>query len=372
MGGIEVSHLQKHFTRSSGELVAAVDDVSLRVESGEFCVLLGPSGCGKTTLLRSIAGLEQPSKGRIVLNSEIVYSSYEKVALATRHRNIGMVFQTYALWPHMRVKDNVAFPLTTKHWMRSRSDKKRRDERVRQALAVVGIENLADQAISALSGGQQQRVALARAIVSGSDTILFDEPLSNVDAKVRVQLREEIHRLQRELRFTALYVTHDQEEAMELADRLVVLRNGRIEQQGSPKEIYRSPASSYVADFVGTSDLLTGTVTSLTESDLVVTTEIGELVVSRVAGESRVGDRVNVAIRAEDWLIRQGSFDEKESCNSFLGTVEHAAFLGASSQYLVRIGQRNLRVRAPSDREYDGRTVRVHVPPRNCRLLGDR
>ncbi|MEM4563275.1 MAG: ABC transporter ATP-binding protein, partial [Thermofilum sp.] len=220
--------------------VEAVRDLNLEVKDGEFMVLLGPSGCGKTTTLLMIAGVYKPSKGYIYFDDKIVND------LEPKDRNIGMVFQSYALYPHMTVYENIAFPLRLK-----KLPKEEIDRRVREAASMLRIENLLDRRPSQLSGGQQQRVALARAIVKRPSLFLMDEPLSNLDAKIRVEVRAELKRLQRELGITTIYVTHDQAEAMSLADRIAVMNEGRLQQVGTPDELYYKPANTFVAGFIG-------------------------------------------------------------------------------------------------------------------------
>jgi iron(III) transport system ATP-binding protein len=371
-GRIQIRGLNKSFVRHDGAVVKAVDGVNLEIEAGQFCVLLGPSGCGKTTLLRCLAGLEAPDSGEILGGGRVFYSAEKKVSLTPQDRELGMVFQSYALWPHMTVEGNVAFPMTTRRRRRSMS-KAEVGERVARALEVVGIPELAGQSVSALSGGQQQRVALARAIAFGSDIICFDEPLSNVDAKVRVQLREEIQLLQRELGFTAIYVTHDQEEAMELADVLVVLKEGQIEQHGRPRDLYRMPSSRYVADFIGTADLLDGTVTAVGES-VVVETELGRVTVhsgpENIANDVAVGDQSAVVVRAEDWRVTRTADPDVSGPNRWRGTVESAAFLGSSTQYLVRVGTRLLRVRPQGSAEYvAGQALELVLEPHDLHVV---
>ncbi|OLT16150.1 hypothetical protein BJF78_14730 [Pseudonocardia sp. CNS-139] len=250
---IAVRGLTKRFRRRDGTQVNAVDGIDLDVAEGEFLVLLGPSGCGKTTLLRVLAGLEEVDAGRVELDGRVVDDPAVRVCVPTERRGLSMMFQSYALWPHMTVAENVAYPLTTRRVRRAE-----RAARVRRVLDVVGIGPLAGQYPGQLSGGQQQRVALARALVAGDGVVLFDEPLSNVDAKVREQLRTEIARLHRELGFTAVYVTHDQEEALTLATRLLVLRDGRIAQSASPREVYTRPADLGVARFMGAGNEIPG------------------------------------------------------------------------------------------------------------------
>ncbi|MBV9811555.1 MAG: ABC transporter ATP-binding protein, partial [Acetobacteraceae bacterium] len=232
----------------------ALGGISLDVAPGEFVVLLGPSGCGKTTLLRCIAGLEQADAGEILLAGDVVFSAQRGIALPPEERRLSMVFQSYALWPHMSVAENVAFPLRSTRLTRAETE-----DRVRRVLELVALDGLADAYPGRLSGGQQQRVALARALVANSRLVLFDEPLSNLDAKVRDRLRGELSTLQRQLGFGAVYVTHDQAEALALADRLVVMQAGRIAQVGPPVDVYLAPGSRYVADFLGGANEIAGT-----------------------------------------------------------------------------------------------------------------
>lgn len=324
---IRVEDLCKSFVRENGSRVPAVDDLSLSVAAGEFLVLLGPSGCGKTTLLRLIAGLEAPDAGRISLGGTAVYDSAAKINVPPERRHAGMVFQSYALWPHMSVFDNVAYPL--------RSARVRRSEvrqRTLEVLDKVGVGPLAGQYPGQLSGGQQQRVALARAIVAARNVVLFDEPLSNVDAKVRDQLRIEILRMQRELGFTALYVTHDQEEAMTLGTRIAVLREGQVAQLGPPREVYESPHSSYVASFIGTVDRFEARIETREPGRVVAVTESGQR--WRVASTAELPERVVVMARPERWRLLP---DYSEVDNAINGVVEASVYLGGSRmEYLIR------------------------------------
>ena len=240
---VELRGLVKRFGRD----VVAVDHVDLHVERGELITLLGPSGCGKTTALRMIAGLEKPTEGQVLIDTDDV------TRLPAYLRDITMVFQSYALFPHMNVFENVAYGLKV-----ARRPKDEIAARVAEALAMVGLEGLADRATSALSGGQQQRVALARALAIRPRVLLFDEPLSNLDAKLRKRVREDIRELQQRLGITSVYVTHDQEEALAISDRVVVMRAGQIEQIGSPHDLYSRPATRFVADFIGSANFLPG------------------------------------------------------------------------------------------------------------------
>ncbi|MGV9869126.1 ABC transporter ATP-binding protein [Rhodococcus koreensis] len=252
--GAFIAGLDKTFV-SKGRTVRALNDLDLLISRGEYVVVLGPSGCGKSTLLRCLAGLEKPTAGRIGLPGQVVYDQSTGVDVAPRQRNLSMVFQNYALWPHMTVEKNVAYPLRMRKV--AKSDRARRTSEILKALE---CEVLAKRLPAELSGGQQQRVALARALVSEPGILLLDEPLSNLDALLRVTLRAELLRLHRKLGFTALHITHDQEEALEMGDRVVLMREGRIEQMGPPEDVYARPVSPYAANFLGVRNQLDVTV----------------------------------------------------------------------------------------------------------------
>ena len=325
---VRVENLVKHFKRADGSLVAAVDGVSLEVMPGRFTVLLGPSGCGKTTLLRCVAGLERPLAGRIEIRGRVVFDSDARINLPPEKRDLNMIFQSYALWPHMTAAANVAYPLVCR-----KVSKKEIPERVANALRLVGIPELGNQYPSQLSGGQQQRVALARAIVSNSDLVLFDEPLSNVDAKVREQLRFELLSMQRELGFAALYVTHDQTEAMELAHTIAVLERGKVAQEGTPQQVYREPQSRYVGSFVGTLNEIEGTVKAVEPSGAVsVETPVGLLTAGGSAGGIAVGDRVVVACRPERAEVSSAR-PALDHC--WEATVAASVFSGSRTEHVV-------------------------------------
>ncbi|HEU5018316.1 MAG TPA: ABC transporter ATP-binding protein, partial [Pseudolabrys sp.] len=245
---VDLAHLQKRFGNE-----VAVNDVNLTIRRGEFVTLLGPSGCGKTTTLRCIAGLEHPDGGEITIGDEVVAAPARGIYLNPEERNIGMVFQSYAVWPHMTVFDNVAYGLRVRH-----APAPVTKERTTRALELVGLPHLADRYATKLSGGQRQRVALARAIVYEPRVILFDEPLSNLDAKLREQMRVELVRLQHEVGITSVYVTHDQSEALVMSDRVVVMDKGVIQQIGDPQTIYARPANTFVANFIGVANLMPG------------------------------------------------------------------------------------------------------------------
>ncbi len=334
-GGVSVSGLVKTFIRRSGERVRAVDHIELEIHAGELVVLLGPSGCGKTTLLRLIAGLEQPEDGVIEMQGTVVYDRAGRINVPPERRPASMVFQSYALWPHMTALENVVYPLASQ-----RVPKRESMPRAEAVLEMVGVGSLRDQLPSQMSGGQQQRVALARAIVAGQGTILFDEPLSNVDAKVRDRLRLEILAMQRELGFTAVYVTHDQEDAVTLGSRIAVMREGQVAQVGTPREVYEQPRSRYVANFVGAADELEGRVVSRDASGIVVETSAGRFV-ARSTADLAASDVVLV-IRPEAWRIEAAG---AERPNCVHGIVEAAVFLGgARTEFIVRVGDARIRV----------------------------
>jgi iron(III) transport system ATP-binding protein len=339
---VEVTNLVKRFRRESGSVVNAIDDVSFEVAPGEFVVLLGPSGCGKTTLLRAIAGLETPDQGRISIGGRTQYSSQDRIEVPPEHRSISMIFQSYALWPHMTAFKNVAYPLQSRRDRRPAKAEIAR--RVREALELVGVGDLERQYPGQMSGGQQQRVALARALVAGDELVLFDEPLSNVDAKVREQLRVELVSMQRELGFSALFVTHDQTEAMELAHRIAVLDGGRIAQIGTPQEIYTRPATRYVATFIGAMNESLGTVSAVDGSVVMVDTDRGRVVGRAHDRPVTVGERVAAMWRPERGVI---SVDEPAAANRWAGTVTASMFVGSHTEYVVSLAGGNARLWSP-------------------------
>ncbi|MDY0091464.1 MAG: ABC transporter ATP-binding protein [Candidatus Vecturithrix sp.] len=333
MAGIGVKDLYKQFDE-----VVALNSVSLDIQDGEFVVLLGPSGCGKTTFLRSIAGITDPDAGSIHLGERDI------VHVAPENRNIGMVFQSYALFPHMTVENNVAFGLKMRKVPRAELA-----QRVKAALELVDLADYARRFPRQLSGGQQQRVALARAIVIEPELLLFDEPLSNLDAKLREQLREELHHLQRRLGITSMYVTHDQAEAMALADRIVVMNAGRIIETGTPIELYRQPRYRFTAEFLGHTNVFS----------IEAEGERGRLAWGpEITLQQEAQGMVQVSVRPEDIKL------EATDVNAH-GVVETAVFMGSSITYRVLVG--NLLIRAmASGNETDviaeGESVRVSVP----------
>lgn len=334
---LRIQGLSKFFQRSDKSIVPAVDDISMEVHAGEFVVLLGPSGCGKTTLLRCIGGLEQPDRGVIEIDGRTVFSAANGVRLMPEAREIGMVFQSYALWPHMSVFDNVAYPLRARNVPAAEIN-----DRVRETLSMVGIPELEKQYPSQVSGGQQQRVALARAIVARSRLILFDEPLSNVDAKVREQLRDELVEMQHKLHFAAVYVTHDQEEAIALADRIAALRKGRVAQIGPPSELYLTPRSLYVANFIGSTNTVHGVIEGFQDNLVIVRTECGSLRARAVDEDMAKDDNVAVVFRPERCVLKHSADD---GGNAIPVQLVSSTFMGPYTQHHVQAGERMLEIR---------------------------
>jgi iron(III) transport system ATP-binding protein len=355
----------KYFTRRDGTKVPAVDGIDLEVQRGEFVVLLGPSGCGKTTLLRCIAGLESPDAGMITIHNERHYSSDQDLESSPDKRKLGMVFQSYALWPHMKVFSNVAYPLRVKRETRAAIRK-----RVNEVLSTVGIGELLEQYPGQLSGGQQQRVALARALVSSDGLILFDEPLSNVDAKVREQLRYEIRHMQRRIGFAAIYVTHDQEEAMELADRIAVLNKGKVAQLGTAQEIYEAPANSYVAKFIGVANEITGRISSVEGSEMAsVDTNFGTVVGVLGERDLTVGDEVSVIARPENCQLVPTR--ERPEINEWLVEQATSVFMGASRKVTASVqGWGDVQVQYSSGQPLPdlSKPLRMRIPAQLARI----
>ncbi|MDX6476742.1 MAG: iron(III) transport system ATP-binding protein [Gaiellaceae bacterium] len=344
---LTIQNLLKTFGATRSEKhkrVHAVDDVTFDVREGELFTLLGPSGCGKTTTLRCIAGLEMPDRGEIAIDGRVLFSSEKNVRVPANQRGLGMVFQSYAIWPHMNVFKNVAFPLSVLP-RRERPSRRQLTERVERALTVVRLDHLAGRQATDLSGGQQQRLALARALVLEPPLLLLDEPLSNLDAKLREEMRFELKRLQRELGITGIYVTHDQVEALAMSNRVAVMRDGKILQIDAPRVVYEQPNSRFVADFIGTSNFIDGTVESRAGGAYLVKTEAGTLrVVSDVQFE--IGAPVVVAARPEHIEINTSL--NGVGPNVWRGRVEARAFLGEVVDHVVSVGSSELRARCNS------------------------
>jgi iron(III) transport system ATP-binding protein len=346
----------------------AVNNVSFAVEQGEIVALLGPSGCGKTTILRCIAGFEQPTAGEVYIDGRLVSSGSKGILTPVEDRGLGFVHQSYALWPHRTVFKNVAYPLELRKWSR-----KEIVEKVHRTLEIVHLEQYAERYPSELSGGEQQRVALARSIVYDPSAILLDEPLSNLDAKLREQTRFELRRLFKELHVSALYVTHDQSEALAIADRCMVMRSGKIEQSGNPIELYTQPASAFVADFMGSSNILKG----LLSPDRPNSVDLGWGVFqygSAIQTENTENtENVMICIRPKDVSLT-GKDPQRE--NIFPGKITVRTFAGDFYKFLVRpVGRSEPEIlvhvydyqNALSMQE--GSVVYVHFPPPSCLMI---
>ena len=342
--------------------VLAVDQVEFRVDQGEHVTLLGPSGCGKTTTLRAIAGLETPSGGRILIEGETVADAAAGRDTPPERRGLAMVFQSYAIWPHMTVFDNVGFTFRARGIRREKAR-----AAVERALALVDLAGFADRPATRLSGGQQQRVALARAIACDSKMILFDEPLSNLDAQLRVSMRAELNDLRRRLGFTAVYVTHDQEEAFALSDRIIVMRAGRIEQQGTPSEVYRAPRSRFVASFLGMTNILPAEIAASDGSGSAEARLAGGLVLRALDPwrEGAASSTGAVGFRPIDVRL-----DTAPSGAGIAGIVTRSLFLGDVAHYYIHSGPISICVHdRPRAELVEGQTVRWHVAPENCLIL---
>jgi len=363
---IRVTDLMKSYQAERGPVVAC-DHVSFDVDEGRFFTLLGPSGSGKTTTLRCVAGLERPDQGEIELAGAPVSSDRRGIFIPPNQRDIGMVFQSYAIWPHMTVFDNVAFPLRV---ARTRPTLLEIRQRVSQALATVRLEGLQDRAATKLSGGQQQRLALARALVREPKLLLLDEPLSNLDAKLREQMRMELRQLQRTLRLTTLYVTHDQVEALAMSNVVAVMHQGRIMQTGAPREIYERPANRFVAEFIGSMNLIAGTVAAAADGGLWrITTPYGPITCAML-DDGRPGREVLVSIRPEDIDVSSDAGSNQEAWEAIIGQV---VFLGEAVDCRLAVGNLELRARLhPSFRLRRGERVRLSFRSDRCVAFSER
>ena len=335
---IEITGVTKRFRRAGGKTIVPVDDISLTVDDDELVVLLGPSGCGKTTLLRCVAGLERPDAGEIAIDGRLVFSASKGVFVPPELRDLSMIFQSYALWPHMTVAGNVGYPLECR-----KLPQKEIAARVARALELVGIGGLEAQYPGRISGGQQQRVALARALVANSTVVLFDEPLSNVDAQVRSQLRFELKRMQRQIGFSGLYVTHDQAEAMELGHRVAVLESGRIAALDTPRRVYEAPPSHYVANFVGVSNFIEGVVGVADGAGARVETALGAFHVAAPPAFCTPGAKVQLVLRPEKITLARGSLPDAAR-NTVPVVIEAQLFSGAHTEYVVSATGRTFRI----------------------------
>ncbi|RDJ22420.1 ABC transporter ATP-binding protein [Bosea caraganae] len=308
----------------------AIDDLSLTVEDGEIAVLLGPSGCGKTSTLRCVAGLEQPDAGRIAIGGNEVVSASGGVFVPPQRRELGMVFQSYAIWPHLDVRENVAYPLR-----RRGVSRRERAERVDAVLDLVGLRNFADRSVATLSGGQAQRVALARSLVYEPRLLLLDEPLSNLDVALRLRLRDELRRIIKRTGLTALFVTHDQSEAIALADRIAVMRDGRLLQFATPTELYNRPVDGFVAEFTGAGNLLPATLLTAEERKGVALIA-GKRLPVELARPARSGTAVTIVIRPENLRLRPAGTERLDRA-ALPGRILSRRYQGAQTSYSVEI-----------------------------------
>jgi iron(III) transport system ATP-binding protein len=354
-GELRVEHLRKDFT--AGRPV--VDDVSFEVAAGEIVVLLGPSGCGKSTTLRCVAGLEHPTSGVISIGGTVASAPEQGVLVPPRLRNIGMVFQSYAVWPHMTVRENVAYPLRHRRLARAELARK-----VDQALALVGLSDFSARSVVALSGGQMQRVALARSIVYEPQLLLLDEPLSNLDAKLRLRLRDDLRRIIKQIGITALYVTHDQSEAVVLGDRIGVMRAGRLLQIGPATEIYNRPVDLFVANFTGASNLLAGRVLERNGEFGTIEASSGDRLTAWLPERMSSGEAVNIVVRPEN--VRCGT--EGGPTNQFTARVLARRYEGAQTVYeLAVLGGRLEAVEFGTDARHPvDSTLEIVLPPALC------
>lgn len=360
---VRVVNLTKRFTTSRGE-VRAVAGVNFEVKKGDFFTLLGPSGCGKSTTLRCIAGLEKPDSGEIYIDDKLVFSAEKRVSVPPDKRDAGMVFQSYAIWPHMTVFDNVAFPLQVKRKGRSKEEIR---EKVKKVLGLVRLEGFESRPATQLSGGQQQRVAGARALVQEPKVLLLDEPLSNLDAKLREQMRIEMRDLFRRLGVTSIYVTHDQLEAFSMSTNIAVMLDGKIAQVGSPWEIYTHPTNKFVADFVGIANFIEGKMASEPAKGILndVATPMGTLRCYTPEGLKKE-DKVVVTARPEIVEVRRDRPD-----NSWMAAeVEKIIFLGEYADCRLKVGEQQLRAKvSPYFRVDEGEKVYVKIPGDTCAVI---
>jgi iron(III) transport system ATP-binding protein len=362
---IRVERLTKSFV-GKNEAVTAVDAIDFEVGAGEMVTLLGPSGCGKTTTLRCVAGLERPDGGRIVIGDRTVVDVHAGTFVPPHRRNLGMVFQSYAIWPHMTVLENVAYALEGQ-----RIAKTERRKLAMAALETVKLAHLAERPAPRLSGGQQQRVAIARALAGRPQVLLFDEPLSNLDARLRMQMRGELRRIQHQTGLSSIYVTHDQAEALAVSDWIVVMKEGRIIERGRPLDVYRYPRHVFTAEFLGTTNLIGGEVEALDAANnrLSVNTAVGRIVGIDPSRTASPGTRVRVSIRPEDLSAREPP-EGAVPVNVFEGRLTFAIFAGVAVEAELRCGEATLQCLL--NREADltpGRSITLYARADACLVL---
>ncbi len=344
--------------------VVAVEKINFDIEEGSLVTLLGPSGCGKTTLLRMVAGLEEPTEGDIFIKGKRVNDT------PIHKRNLGMIFQNYALFPHKTIFDNVAFGLKYRN-----VSKEEIREKVTRALEMVRLPGVENRMPNQLSGGQQQRIAMARAIVIEPDVLLMDEPLSALDENLREEMRREVDNLQQMLGVTTIFVTHDQREALSMSDKILVLKDGRKQQEGSPELVYNEPVNHFVADFLGHSNFIKGNVVSIDSGHIAVQIETGDLLVATNRGGFSVGDRVELVVRAQRFdIYPREKFTAVQGMNSFDGQIKDRSYMGGEISYFIELGG-GREIHAISmmrTRIYNiGEKVSVQVAPQHCHLIAD-
>jgi iron(III) transport system ATP-binding protein len=356
---IRIRGVSKHYF-SEGKTIKALDNVDLTIAANQIFTLLGPSGCGKTTLLRCIVGLEAPDKGEISIGGEVVWSKQGNINIPTEKRGLGMVFQTYAIWPHMNVFDNVAYPLQVRNV--PKGDIRRR---VENTLRFVRLEGFEKRPATKLSGGQQQRVALARALVAEPKVILFDEPLSNLDAKLREETRKELKTFLAKLKITAVYVTHDRVEALALSDTIAVMRAGEIVEVGTPQKIYFDADTRFVADFIGRANLVKARVQAQEPDRTIVDCGLGAIACQR--RDLAVGAEVTLCIRPEFIHVARGEATGENVVN---GRIDSQVFVGEAYESEIRAGSELLLARIDPDANLRvGDAVSFRLDPAHCLLV---
>ena len=362
---IRLEHIDKTF-RSRGRTVHVIDDITQTIPDGSFFTLLGPSGCGKTTTLRVIAGLERHDAGEVWFGHELISAPVKKIFTPTSARDIGMVFQSYAIWPHMDVFDNVAYPLTTG---RHRFDKTKMTQRVTETIELVGLGALVHAPSTALSGGQQQRVALARALVAQPKVLLLDEPLSNLDALLRERMRGELTQLQRRLGVTSVYVTHDRAEALSMSDYIAVMNAGRIEMTGTPTEIYTQPATMFVAQFLGHCNFIQATVrTRHNDCSGIAQTAFGSIAINMLSVPA-IGEPIQLLIRPEDFTTLSDSSPSHTSEANRLtiqARVSNVMYFGEHYEADALVGEQRLRFKSNSAQAPASDTVLLTLKQASC------
>ncbi len=359
--GLKVEGVSKVYPNTIGGRSLALDNISLEIPTGAFLTLLGPSGCGKSTLLNLIAGLDDPTAGAISLNGRVIFDIGRKIHVPSADRDISMVFQSYAIWPHMTVRENVEFPI--KHGVKRIANAEQRQEEVRRAVAKVHLESFIDRSAPLLSGGQQQRVSLARALVQKPSILLLDEPLSNLDATLRESMQKEIRSIVTSEGVTAVYVTHDQREALSMSDVIAVMNEGRIEQIGSPKEIYFEPKNRFVADFIGSSNLVDGIVSAVDggQQQFAVETRLGRLIVASKGDGPAVGAALTLVLRQQDFAFAPAA----GAVNTLQLQVNQRAFFGGQVELICGTAETVLSVYVESRADTGAGSVTVAYAPQH-------